>query len=364
MNSAKRLKNLREYLRQENASAFLVARSSNVDYITALDEIHDEEDPHYALVTLEDAVLITDTRYVEVAANQLKAGIELKVLCETEPVIEVLKKELETRGIDLVIVEDTISYAHFKQLEEKLAPITFKPASNIIENIRSVKDEDEIARIRKAQEISDAAFKEILKHIKEGVSEKELAALLGYTLLQKGADDLAFPIIVASGPNGSLPHAVPGERTFKPGDFITMDFGAEYKGYKSDMTRTVALGAVSDKQREVYDTVLAANFASLKVARAGMSGSDIDKAGRDIINKAGYGDYFGHGTGHGVGIDIHEAPTASPRSTTLVKENQTLTIEPGIYLPGAFGVRIEDLVVLKESGVENLSSSPKELIEL
>lgn len=363
MFAAKRLAQLRSKLESD---ALLVIMSQNVSYLTAFDGIADEENPHILYVSQDEALLFTDTRYVEVASHAAEKEGLISVICTPLRVEEELEKQLEKRSVQSIALEDQISYALYQKLSVSLEGIgkTVSPSSKLVENLRIVKDEDEIARIARAQEITDAAFADMLGIIKAGMTEAEVSAELSYRLLKNGASDLAFPNIVASGPNGSLPHAVPGSRVLSAGDFITLDFGAEYQGYKSDMTRTVALGPISDEQRKVYETVLAAQEASLAVLKSGITGVEADKPARSLIAEAGYGEYFGHGLGHGVGLDIHEAPNASPRSDAVLPMHATLTVEPGIYVPNQYGVRIEDLVVLDESGIRNLTKSPKQLIEL
>ena len=218
--------------------------------------------------------------------------------------------------------------------------------------------------MEQAQEITDKAFSEILTRIRVGMTEKELCAELIYCLYKNGADGLSFDPIVVSGPNTSMPHGVPGDRALQEGDFITMDFGVLYQGYCSDMTRTVALGYVTEEMERVYQTVLAAQKAGIAASKAGVPGSEVDGAARKVIADAGYGAYFGHGYGHSLGLEIHESPNANTRDNTLLPVGAVVSAEPGIYLPGKFGVRIEDVTILTEDGCEVLTKSPKELIIL
>ena len=231
-----------------------------------------------------------------------------------------------------------------------------------IAGFRCVKEPYELERMRKAQMITDEAFKEVLKRIHVGMTEKELAAELIYCLLKKGGEGLSFDPIVVSGPNTSLPHGVPGDRRLKEGDFITMDFGVIYQGYCSDMTRTVALGYATDEMKKVYDTVLKAQLAGIAVTKAGVTGKQIDAAARQVIQEAGYGQYFGHGYGHCLGMEVHEMPSCSPGGETVMQTNMVSSAEPGIYLPGKFGVRIEDVVIFTDDGCEDITQSPKNLI--
>ena len=215
-----------------------------------------------------------------------------------------------------------------------------------------------------AQRIAERALKDILKELRPGVTEREIAARLQYLMLHYGAENMSFDPIVVSGPNGSLPHGVPSEKEIRPGEFVTMDFGCIYHGYCSDMTRTVAVGSVTEEMRTVYETVLAAQQAGIAAARAGVTGKEVDGAARRVIADAGYEKYFGHGFGHGVGVEIHEEPRASSTNDAPLPAGAVISAEPGIYLPGKLGVRIEDVIVLTENGCENLTRAPKELLVL
>ena len=214
----------------------------------------------------------------------------------------------------------------------------------------------------KAQEITDRAFTEVCARIHEGMTEKELAAELIYCLYKNGGEGLSFDPIVVSGPNTSMPHGVPGDRKLRKGDFITMDFGVLYQGYCSDMTRTVALGFATDEMKKVYDTVLKAQLAGIAVSKAGVSGKSVDKAARDVITEAGYGEYFGHSYGHSLGLEIHENPNCNLRNEAPMPLHAVVSAEPGIYLPDKFGVRIEDVVIFEEDGCRDITKSPKELL--
>jgi len=238
------------------------------------------------------------------------------------------------------------------------------PMHKEISAFRCIKEDWELDLMRKAQDITDAAFSEVCTKIKAGMTEKQVCAELIYCLLKNGSDGLAFDPIVVSGPNTSMPHGVPGDRVLQPGDFITMDFGAAYKGYCADMTRTVALGYATEEMEKVYNIVLQAQCAAIAATKAGVRGKDVDKVARDIIGEAGYGPYFGHGYGHSLGLEVHEAPNCSPAGETVMEPGVVSSAEPGIYLPGKFGVRIEDVVIFREGGCENITHSPKNLIIL
>jgi Xaa-Pro aminopeptidase len=238
------------------------------------------------------------------------------------------------------------------------------PAAKLLLELRKVKDAEEQETMIAAQRIAERALEDILKEIRPGETEKEIAARLQYLMLHYGAENMSFDPVVVSGPNGSLPHGVPSEKTIQSGEFVTMDFGCIYHGYCSDMTRTVAVGSVSDEMRRVYETVLTAQKAGIAAAAAGVTGRTVDGAARKVIEDAGYGDYFGHSFGHGVGVEIHESPNASPRNETPLPAGAVISAEPGIYLPGKLGVRIEDVVIVKEGGCTDITLAPKDLIVL
>ena len=251
--------------------------------------------------------------------------------------------------------DDYLSY-------EKAVGIPLIPAQQLIMDLRAAKSADELTRMRQAQSITDAAFTEILNFLRPGVTEQAVAARLMYEMMRRGAQRMSFDPIVVTGPRSSMPHGTPGETPLRPGDFVTMDFGCVYGGYCSDMTRTVAIGHATDEMAAVYNTVLRAQQAGIAAAKAGIPGKAVDKAGRDVIEAAGYGAYFGHGFGHSLGLDIHERPNASPTESRPMPDGCVCSAEPGVYLPGKFGVRIEDVVVFRENGCEDLTKSPKELI--
>ena len=314
-----------------------------------------------AIVTKKGCRYFTDSRYIESAENGIR-GFEVLVTDRQNPYHQRLNQAIADFGVTkLGFEENYLTVAEFRGYEEKLNA-DLVPMSGPISAFRAVKEEYELERMRKAQEITDAAFTEVLTRIREGMTEKELAAELIYCLLKNGGEGLSFEPIVVSGPNTSLPHGVPGERKLQKGDFITMDFGVLYQGYCSDMTRTVALGYATEEMKKIYDTVLQAQLAGIAATRAGVAGKEIDGAARKVISDAGYGPYFGHGYGHSLGLEVHESPNCSPAGERVMEENMVCSAEPGIYLPGKFGVRIEDVVVFKADGCEILTHSPKKLI--
>ncbi len=314
-----------------------------------------------AIVTQKGCRYFTDSRYIESAQKGI-VGFEVLETTRENPYTKLLNEAIADFGVTVLgYEEEYMTVAEFMDFEKKLNAKLI-PMNDRISGFRQVKEEYELQRMRKAQQITDAAFTEVLHRIHVGMTEKELAAELIYCLLKNGGEGLSFDPIVVSGPNSSLPHGVPGDRRLREGDFITMDFGVLYQGYCSDMTRTVALGYATEEMRKVYNTVLQAQLAGIAATRAGVTGKQIDAAARQVIQDAGYGQYFGHGYGHCLGMEVHEMPSCSPGGNTEMQVNMVSSAEPGIYLPGKFGVRIEDVVVFTADGCEILTKSPKNLI--
>ena len=314
-----------------------------------------------AIVTKAGCRYFTDSRYIESAQNGLK-GFEVLEVNREFSYSKRLNDAIADFGVTKLGFEERyMRLAEFRNYETNLNA-ELVPFNKEINGFRDVKEEWELELMRKAQNITDKAFEEVLPRIQVGMTELQLQAELIYCLYKNGATGLAFDPIVVSGPNTSLPHGVAGERVIREGDFITMDFGAQYNGYCSDMTRTVAVGYATEEMKKVYDTVLQAQLAGLAISKAGTIGCDIDGAARQLITDAGYGPYFGHGYGHGVGLEIHESPSPNMGNKNPMPVGAVCSAEPGIYLPGRFGVRIEDCCVFLEDGHENLTHSPKNLI--
>lgn len=319
----------------------------------------------WVLVTAADALFLTDSRYIEAAQ---RAVTDMPCLCYRRA-LETLGEQLAERNIRRLFVEaDGMTLAEAARLRTALPGMELVGDASLddwLSELRLTKTPAQLKKIRAAQALTEFGFSHILSRIEPGRTEREIALDLEFAVRKAGAEAVAFDFIVVSGENSSLPHGVPGERVIQKGDFVTMDFGARVDGWHSDMTRTVAVGTVSEEQRQVYDTVLAAQQAALAVLRDGLSCVEGDRAAREIIEAAGYGDCFGHGTGHGVGMEIHEQPRLSPLSgEQVLRTGAVVTVEPGIYLPGRFGVRIEDMVVITSDGCENLTHAPKELLVL
>lgn len=313
------------------------------------------------LVSNSNAVFLTDSRYIEAAQSKIKSCTVEELHRFSEQVPDFVK----SFGCGCVLVEQSrLTLAEFARIKKCLPGKDFisdETLDGFINLQRQVKDGEEVENILKAQAIAEEAFDYIISVIKQGMTEKEIALKLDYKMFELGAQALSFETIVVSGANSSMPHGVPSEKRVENGDFITMDFGAVYNGYHSDMTRTVAAGCVTREQEEVYNTVLSAQTAALELIKAGVTGRQADAAARDIIEKAGYGEYFRHATGHSVGVEIHENPTLSPSNEKPLCAGNVVTVEPGIYIPGKFGVRIEDMCLVEEKSNKNLTRTNKKL---
>ena len=317
-----------------------------------------------ALVTRRGSWYFTDSRYTEAADKAIGDAAVIREVSREKPFSALINEALAEAGAEKAgFEEQRMTVAEHAVYSEKLH-CTLTPASALMTELRGSKDEEELSCMTAAQRIAEGALEQILKEIRPGMTEKEIAARLNYLMVSAGAEKTSFDTIVASGPNGSMPHAVPGMRKVREGDFITMDFGCVYKGYCSDMTRTVALGRPSDEMRNVYDIVLQAQLAGIAAAKAGVTGAVIDGAARKVIQDAGYGVYFGHSFGHSLGIDIHEAPNAAPGNDKPMPDGAVVSAEPGIYLPGKFGVRIEDVMILRPDGAQVITKAPKALLVL
>lgn len=317
----------------------------------------------YVLVAKNESRYITDSRYIESAEKQI-TGARITMTDRSKNYKVLLSAAVAELGVKKLGFEDCyMTVAQHLAYAEAL-PCDLEPAQDLVNDLRAAKDAEEIALMTEAQRITDAAFTEILAFLKPGMTEREVAAKLVYDMMRMGANKVSFDPIVVSGPNGSLPHGIPSDKKIENGEFVTMDFGCMYGGYCSDMTRTVAMGEPTEEMRRVYDTVLQAQLAGIAVTAAGVQGKVIDGAARKVIEDAGYGDYFGHGYGHSLGLEIHENPNANTREEKHLPLGAVVSAEPGIYLPGKFGVRIEDVTVLTDGGCTVLTKSPKELIIL
>ena len=347
-----------EILKSKN-DCVIISSPENRRYFTSFNS-----SDGFLVITVDEATFFTDSRYIEAAQNQVTVCKSVLLRRVSETIVPYLKEKnieniyLETERLTVAELNSLKKVFDFCKVEAK------EEVDEIINKARAVKTEKEIEYIKKAQQIAEDAFSHILNFIKEGVTEKEIALELDFFMLKNGAEAVSFETIAVSGKNSSMPHGVPTDKKIENGDFITMDFGAVYNGYHSDMTRTVIVGKPTEKQKEVYETVLKAQKSALEVLKNGVTGFDADKVARDIIENAGYKENFGHGTGHGVGIEIHESPNLSPYSKATLETGNVVTVEPGIYIPDEFGVRIEDMALITEDGYINLTSCEKELIIL
>lgn len=351
-------KRVQELLKKLSINAILISNGNNMRYVSGF-----AGETGYLYISEKRHAVITDFRYT-IQAEMEAEGYEIITIGNggyEEAINNVLKADkVERLGFE---AEDML-FAAYHRLKEKLLVDELVPVGHEITNMRRIKTPRELELIQKAEAIGDQVFTEILTFIKPGMTELEIAARIEYLLKLNGGSALSFSAIVASGVNSSMPHAVPTQKKIEIGDFLTMDFGCVYEGYCSDMTRTIVIGKASEKQKEVYNTVLKAQLAALDFLKAGLKGKEVDKVARDIIYNAGYEGCFGHGLGHSVGLHIHENPRLSMLEEDIIKAGMIETVEPGIYIKGFGGVRIEDLVVVTEDGCVNFTHSDKSLIEL
>ena len=364
------LERTRAYVQNAPVDALLIARPENRRYVTGF-----TGSAGLALITPDAALLAVDFRYYEQAAAQARA---FRVIRGGADPAAALADALKTMSISpgggrsaegdagparVGFESEFLPYAQVERLREQFAPAQLVALPDV-DRIRWVKDDAEIAAVARATEIADAAFARLVEILRPGLSEREAALELEIAIRRAGGERLAFDTVLASGPRGALPHGRATGRVMNRGEFVTVDFGAVFDGYVSDCTRTVALGAADARQRQVYETVLAAQLRALEAVRPGVACRDVDAAGRAVITAAGFGEAFGHALGHGIGLDVHEGPPVSPRSDAVLEPGMIVTIEPGIYISGWGGVRIEDAVVVTEAGARVLGRLPKDLREI
>jgi Xaa-Pro aminopeptidase len=352
-----RLERLRQRMAELQVEALLVTSDVNRAYLTGF-----VGSAGYVLVTPRRAVLLVDFRYVEQAGQQAPdyEVIEHAVKPATT-ILELLRAEQVKK---LGFEQQHVSYGAYLGYADALQGVTLVPTDGIVEKLRMIKDEGELRIMQEAAALADRTFSHILTKLKPGVSELDIALEIEIFIRQNGGTSTSFDTIVASGERSALPHGRASERVLREGEFVKLDFGAYYKGYCSDITRTVVLGKPTPKHRDIYEKVLEAQLACLAGLKPGMTGREGDALARDIIVKHGFGDHFGHGTGHGLGMEIHESPRLSRTDETVLEPGMVVTVEPGIYLPGFGGVRIEDDVVITDSGIRVLTQSTKQFIIL
>lgn len=351
-----KIKRLREQLAKENVDALLITNPYSRRYMANFTGT-----AGIVVISQKEAKFITDFRYVEQAGKQ---AVGFEIVQHTGPIVEEVAKQVKEMGIQkLGFEQESITYATYKEYEAAI-DCELVALTGIVEKLRLLKTSSEIKILKEAADIADAAFKHILEFVRPGVTEIEVSNELEFFMRKAGATSSSFDIIVASGVRSALPHGVATDKVIEKGDFVTMDYGALYKGYISDITRTVAVGEPSDKLKEIYDITLEAQLYAMDHIKPGMTGREADALARDIIKAKGYGDNFGHSLGHGIGLEVHEEPGLSYKSDIVLEKGMVVTCEPGIYLPGIGGVRIEDDLMITEDSNETLTHSTKDLIIL
>ncbi|WP_430612010.1 M24 family metallopeptidase [Enterococcus sp. DIV0876] len=352
-----RVEKLRETMRKGSIDGFLITSPYNLRYLTNFTGT-----TGLAVITLTKAFFVTDFRYTEQAAAQ---AVGYEIVKNSGPIFDEVATICKNEDINVLAFEEShVSFAEYSVLEDLIEEASLAPISGMIENLREVKDESEIALIQQACHIADQGFEHILKMIRPGMTEIEVANQLDFFMRSLGATSVSFDTIVASGLRSAMPHGVASKKVIEQGDLITLDFGCYYQGYVSDMTRTFAVGDPGDQLKDIYKIVLEAQEKVLAAAKPGMTGIELDAVARDHIASYGYGEAFGHSTGHGIGLEIHEGPNVSFRADKPFVVGNVITDEPGIYLPGIGGVRIEDDLLITETGNKVLTHAPKELIIL
>jgi len=354
-----RLRKLQDCLATEGHRCLLVSHLPNIRYLSGF-----TGSSALLLVRPDDALLVTDFRYEEQAAAEVGAMVEVSIA--RHGLLGRLVERLLDRPVEAVVAFecDRLTVRDRRELGERCAQVEWKPTAGIVERLRECKDAGELALIRRAARIADEALEQVLSVVREGAEERELAAELEYRLRRGGSDAVPFESIVAAGPRSALPHAHPSSRKICEGDLLLFDFGARVDGYCSDMTRTVCLGPAAPWQREIHEAVAAALEAGTRAVRAGVTAREVDAAARSCLEQSGWAQWFGHGTGHGIGLEVHESPRLFSRSDDLLAAGQVVTIEPGVYLPDRGGVRIEDDVLVNADGREVLTGFRRSLIEI
>ncbi len=352
-----RIEALAAAVREEGADALLLTGEVNLIYVTKTIALEGQ-----CLIFPDGkAIFVTDGRYTETAEQQLiPLGFAVITRPQTTALYEFLQTLLREHGVQKLMYEDDVLTVDEFAVMRELLSISFQPVRARIRKLRANKSEEEIACISRAQRIAEAALQRLLPELHIGMTEREAAARLNYYMALGGSEKPSFDTILLFGENTSKPHGVPGDRALQIGDFVLVDFGAVYHGYHSDMTRTIAFGSATDEMRKVYETVLAAQLAAQAAARENMLCCDMHNAAAEVIEAAGYGQYFTHALGHSVGLEIHESPVAAPRCNVPLTRGVVMTDEPGIYIAGKFGVRIEDMLVITDGAPRNLTQFPKE----
>lgn len=351
-----KLKRLRKMLDENELDAILITSSVNRRYITGFTGTAGA-----VIVTMNDARFITDFRYIE-QANEEAVGF--KVIQHKQAIQLEIAEQLKQLNVKrLGFEKDHVTFAAYETYKNAF-DVELVPVSGVVEELRLIKTEEELTILKQAAKIADDAFEHIKGYIKPGVKEIDVSNELEFFMRKQGATSSSFDIIVASGYRAALPHGVASDKKIESGELVTMDYGALFNGYCSDTTRTVAVGEINDELKTIYNTVLEAQLRGVNGVKPGVTGIEADALTRDFIKEKGYGDYFGHSTGHGLGMEVHEGPALSFRSKKKLEPGMVVTVEPGIYVPNLGGCRIEDDIVVTETGNERLTKSSKELIQL
>jgi Xaa-Pro aminopeptidase len=352
------IKRVQESLAAKGVPALLISEINNVQWVSGFTGSWG-----FVIATPSNARFITDTRYA-VQAKEEVGGIEIAVYGSPVEGADFIAQNAHEMGLASVGFEaQSVSYATYEEWKRRMTGVELQPVSDLIEPLRMVKTDDEVDRIRKACQLADACFQHVLRLIQPGVSELDIALEIEFFFRRQGAE-LAFPPIVVSGDRSARPHGKPSDKKLERGDFVTMDFGAKLNSYNSDITRTVVVQEVSDRHREVYDSVLRAQMGALEAMKPGVTAGEVDRLSRKILSENELDQYFGHGLGHGLGKVVHDGGRMNSSSKTVLEPGQVWTVEPGVYIEGFGGVRIEDDVVITEGGIEILTHSPKELLVL
>lgn len=352
-----RIDKLRLVMQEKGLKALLITNATNRLYMTGF-----TGSAGYVLITDTKAYLLTDFRYMTQAPQQAPA---YEVVEHAPKAMDTVKQLLDQQGLKKVGFEQNdLTYGTYLATAQALSGIELVPTDGLVEQLRIIKDASELAVMQEAADLADRTFTHILNFLKPGAKEIDIALEIEMFVRKNGAASTSFETIVASGERSALPHGKASDRILQSNEFVKMDYGAYYKNYCSDITRTVVLGKPTDKHKEIYNIVLEAQLEALDKIRPGMTGKEADALCRDVITRYGYGDYFGHGTGHGLGLEIHEEPRLSRLGHTVLTPGMTVTVEPGIYLPGFGGVRIEDDIVITDSGIKIITQSSKDFIVL
>ena len=352
----KRQQNLKDTLTKKGLDGLLITNLTNIRYISGF-----TGSAASCLITMDGQYFISDGRYIEQSKTQVK-GFERFI--SMDPHLKQIKTQnLICDGLKVAFEGDHLSYSQFENMKSVFPAINWENTSMILEDLASVKDKYELDCLRTAVEVTDKVYEEILPMLRPGYTEKQVANTM-VSKYREYAEGEAYSPIVATGPNGALPHAIPTDREFQKGDFIVIDAAAKYAGYHADMTRTPVVGQATDKHNEVYAIVKEAQQRGCDTAKSGVPCKEVDAATREYIKEMGYGDYYTHGTGHGLGLEIHTSPRFSPKSNQVLEKNNVMTIEPGIYIAGWGGVRIEDDVIIGDDGCEILNKTTKDLVIL